>query len=136
MIKTQTLRQFYSTSMCSFVSNFRNQGLIRSLEPSERKKSMTTTLKWLCPPHLLPPHQDDIVTDLQVEFVKTYYVVSRQKEPRLMKASLALVYHVSFSLHLAVVTEVWCAVWDPCDEQTPRQGHRRDCVCCIASSPI
>ena len=33
--------------------------------------------KWLCPPHLLPPHQADEVTDVQVQSVK--YVVSRQR---------------------------------------------------------
>ena len=112
MIKTQKFRQFYSTTnvtMYSFASNFCNQGLMRSMEPSARTKSMPTTLEWLCPPNLLTAHQSDKVVDLHVQFVK--YVVLRRGDPRLMKASRAPVkslnlYQVSFSLALVIVTEV------------------------------
>ena len=132
-----------------YCSNFRNQGLIismRSLEPSWRTKSMTTTLKWLCPPNLLTAHQSDKVIDLKVQFVK--YVVSRREDPRLMKASRARVkslnfYQVSFSLPLVIVTEVWCVPLDPCDEQSQSQkgidvivsaasqAYQFDPICCI-----
>ena len=102
MIKTQKFRQFYSTSMYSFDSNFHNQGLMRSLEPSGRTKSMTTTLKWLCPPNLLTAHQSDKVIDLKVQFVK--YVVSRREDPRLRKASCGKLTSLNFDVVKSVVS--------------------------------
>ena len=100
---------YHKCDHVSFASNFCNQGLMRSMEPSARTKSMTRTLELLCPPNLLTAHHSDKVIHLHVQIDK--YVVSRREDPRLMKASRAFVkslnfYQVSFSLPLVIVTEV------------------------------
>ena len=92
--------------------------------PPDAQSRWQRHLKWFGPPDLLTAHQSDKVIDLLVQFVK--YIVSRREDPRLMKASRALVkslnfYQVSFSLPLAILTEVWYVPWDPRDEQSPSQ---------------
>ena len=92
--------------------------------PPDAQSRWQRHLKWFGPPDLLTAHQSDKVIDLLVQFVE--YIVSRREDPRLMKASRALVkslnfYQVSFSLPLAILTEVWYDPWDPRDEQSPSQ---------------
>ena len=67
-------QSFHSTSTVPVLSW--KKGIMRSLF-SGRTSWCQRHRKWLCPPHLLPPHQADEVTDVQVQSVK--YVVSRQR---------------------------------------------------------
>ena len=93
--------------------------------PPDAQSRWQRHLKWFGPPDLLTAHQSDKVIDLLLQFVK--YIVSRREDPRLMKASRALVkslnfYQVSFFLPaLAILTQVWYVPWDPRDEESPSQ---------------